>query len=265
MMAVDLSAAITAILTGLQPSEAHLLQTITEAGAVKGTVAGAEAVGRRIIGQEPGAAAIELALARAVKRYSTTEAGLSIAGPLLKRKGFLAEPEVAEQFAAVLRHEAPDYDQVGQRWRKALHEAPATWDFDAEAETLLGYFREEVMQLEATRGPLEAHILDDIADNVAALRRELADIQDLIGAGLANVFTNLDPVIRTHLHDQTWLVVEKHGGFVGISVTVPEVHPLLGHAGRIPEPRARWSSTTGRLPASGGFFGRLVGVAHDVN
>ena len=134
--------------------------------------------------KDPIRKALEIAVGRAIKQYATSSGNAGLAVPLLQRRGFLSQPEVAAQFAEALRRGgAPDAELIGQRWKAALKQPLPERDLTAEARVLLGYFREEADWIELLRSVKEVRALADIQDDV----RRLTDTVDAGAAGFGDL------------------------------------------------------------------------------
>lgn len=229
--------------------------------------------------KDPIRKALELAIGRAIKLYVTSNGNADLAGPLLQRRGFLSQLEVAAQFAEALRRGgAPDAELIGQRWQEALKQAPVGRNLTSEAEILLGYFREEADWIELLRSVKEVRALAVIQDDMRrladtvdvgaaglgeldeqlrAIRSELASIADL-AAQLGGMTRGLKAGVRIHLYDQTALIDEKTRGFVGRNFVFNQVRGFIddssyGYCYVVAHPGVGKTSLAAQLVKTGRF------------
>lgn len=165
---------------------------------------------------------IELALLRAVRQYTTENAAVGLAGPLLRPDGPLADPQVRALLEGALAGGvAAAALALGQRWRTAMARPPAERDLDEEARVLLGYFRNHARKA----GPANSEETDDLDRDLADVRTELAGLAELVvplGPGGHGT-----PAVRMHHYDQTKLIEAKTRGFVGRRFVFEEVTKTL--------------------------------------
>ena len=172
--------------------------------------------------------ALRLALALAVRKYSTSNNSQVIARPLLGRKSILRQDDVAQQFAAALVEKfEPDAELVGNRWRERVPNPPLGCDFTKEAQILIGYFMNQRLWVSDVLERRELDVLErmsadigSIAHQADAVENELAHLLEMLenGFGIASVRG------VNHLRfDQTAYIEEHTRGFVGRRAILGEI------------------------------------------
>jgi hypothetical protein len=88
---------------------------------------------------DPNKNAIKHALRRAIQQYATSRLRLGLVSPLLQKKSFLNQPDVAKELALIVSFERePDAELIGRKWKASIDNPPSGCDFTREA-TLVNY------------------------------------------------------------------------------------------------------------------------------
>ena len=170
--------------------------------------------------------AFELALGEALKRYATNGNRFFIAEPLLRKDGPLTEQSVANELAQVLRFDRePNYQLIGDRWKKALTEPPTWIDFNQEAKIFVNHLRNELKISEVFGPVMEQKTLQDINDkasvstdalyNIVDSLNELRSMMDAPMSDLMRAIAGASFSIQEQVRDFTWYVEDKTVDFVG--------------------------------------------------
>ncbi|WP_189298896.1 ATP-binding protein [Streptomyces albospinus] len=175
--------------------------------------------------RDPSKKAFQRALGRAIERYCETEQRLTLARPLLARRGPLSKDEVTAELGKVLRHDAtPDPAVLAEHWRATMEE-PVTADLNAEAGALLELLHTELRDEELFRPVFAQQSLDAIAEEAATstgsleqLVESLSNLTELADSHLAELTDTIRaarPALSAHVRSWTCLINERTQGFVG--------------------------------------------------
>ncbi|MCZ7570789.1 MAG: hypothetical protein M5U01_19695 [Ardenticatenaceae bacterium] len=182
---------------------------------------------------DPTRKAFQHALGAALHRYATSGSRLSLAQPLLDKKGPLTQREVVEELTQIVRFvRDPNYQLIGERWKWALVIAPTQCNFTDEAQVLVDYLRTELRATDVFRPVFDSKDLRAIATHTAAIAastaasaQSLSEIQKQLGslatlldtrlAELSRAFLNAPFNIRDEIRDDSAYIEEKTRDFVG--------------------------------------------------
>jgi hypothetical protein len=177
--------------------------------------------------KSPTKKALKQALGEALTQYAESQPERKIlAQPLLRRKSLLAEKDIANELAQVVKFvRAPDVVLIGKRWRDELDNPPPGRDFTSEAKLLIGYFTDELKATPTFAPVFEVASLDflvahteEAVESLASIEKHLDSLISLMGsqfAPLAQGFAQAPVGIREHILDFSRYITEKTGGFVG--------------------------------------------------
>src|SRR5260221_13515937 len=129
--------------------------------------------------KSPTKKALKQALGEALTRYAESQpARRGIAEPLLRRKSLLAEKDIANELAQVVKFvRAPDVVLIGKRWRDELDNPPSGRDFTNEAQVLVKYFTDELKANPTFAPVFEVASLDFLVDYAEVSAESLASIE----------------------------------------------------------------------------------------
>lgn len=191
---------------------------------------------------DPTEKAMQGAIGTALQRYAIGPR-LMLARPFIEKEGLLTDPEVSEEFAAVLRFDRqPNTQLIGEKWQSALEEPPKWRDFAREAEILLEYFENELKNTEVFRPVFQAKSLNAIeinsaiaADSLKNVEQQLISIAELMDArfgDLSRHFLNSPASIRDEIRDFTRYIEEKTRSFVGRQFVFDAVKQFINNNSR---------------------------------
>jgi len=188
---------------------------------------------------DPTKKALKQALGEALARYVVSQPERKIlAGPLLRRKSLLAEKDIANELAQVVKFvRAPDVVLIGKRWRDELDHPPPGRDFTNEAQVLVQYVTDELKATSTFAPVFVVKRLDSLvahaevsAESLASIEKHLASLISLMSsqfATLARRFAGAPVGIREHIRDFSLYVAEKTGGFVGRHFLFQEIQEFI--------------------------------------
>jgi hypothetical protein len=183
--------------------------------------------------------ALKMALGQALTRYIMSQPERKvIAQPLLRRKSLLAEKDVANELAQVIKFvREPNAHLIGKRWRDELDNPPSWRDFTSEAKLLLDYFTDELKATPTFAPVFAVARLDAIAFQVEISAESLASVEKLLGSLLSLMESQFETLaqtlvrapfgIREHIRDFSPYIAEKTSGFVGRRFLFQEIQAFI--------------------------------------
>lgn len=188
---------------------------------------------------DPTKKALKKALGQALTRYAESQPERKmIAKPLLRKKSLLAEKDIANELAQVVKFvRAPDVVLIGKRWRDELDNPPPGRDFTNEAQVLVRYFTDE-LRATPTFAPLfGAAALDSLTDqtevsveSLASIEKHLASLISLLDSQFAKLtqrFTEAPIGIHQYIRDFSLYITRKTESFVGRSFLFQEIQEFI--------------------------------------
>lgn len=174
---------------------------------------------------EPSRKAYKRALARAIDRYAAGDR-LILAAPLLDKKSILADEEVADELAQIMRFQgAPDLEVIGSKWKAALPDVPAIYNFTEEGQRFVGFLTDELRETDVFRPAFEAKALERsafsaevAADSLENIEEQLADLNELLTSQLGTLLTEFSQAsenIHAEIRSFSSYINDKTKGFVG--------------------------------------------------
>ncbi len=188
---------------------------------------------------DPTKKALKKALGEALTLYVTSQPERKIiAQPLLRRKSLLAEQDIANELAQVVKFvREPNTILIGKRWRDELDDPPPWRDFTSEAKVLVDYFRDELKATPTFAPVFEVARLDAIAAHAEIAAESLASVEKLLGSllslmdsqfgTLAQIIAGASIDIREHIRDFSSYIAEKTGSFVGRQFLFQEIQAFI--------------------------------------
>jgi hypothetical protein len=188
---------------------------------------------------DPTKKAIKKALGEALTRYVTSQPERKvIAKPLLRRKSLLAEKDIADELAQVVKFvREPNAILIGRRWRDELDNPPSWCDFSTEAKLLVDYFTDELKATPTFAPVFEVAKLDSLAahaevsaESLASIEKYLGSLVSLIGTQfetLAQRFAGASIGLREHILDFSLYITEKTESFVGRDFLFQEIQEFI--------------------------------------
>jgi ATPase family associated with various cellular activities (AAA) len=183
--------------------------------------------------------ALKKALGEALTRYVASQPERKIiAEPLLRRKSLLAEKDIANELAQVVKFvRAPDVVLIGKRWHDELANPPSWRDFTNEAKLLIDYFTDELKATPTFAPVFEVATLDSLAAYAEVSAESLASIEKLLGSfislidsqfeTLAQRFAGASTGVRERIRDFSLYITEKTGSFVGRHFLFQEIQEFI--------------------------------------
>jgi len=141
--------------------------------------------------RDPTKKALKQALGEALTRYVVSQPERKIiAGPLLRKRSLLAEKDIANELAQVVKFvREPDVVLIGKRWRDELDNPPSGRDFTNEAQVLVKYFTDELKATPTFAPVFEVASLNSLAahtevsaESLASIEKQLASLISLMGS-----------------------------------------------------------------------------------
>ncbi len=182
---------------------------------------------------------LKMALGQALTRYIMSQPERKIiARPLLRRKSLLAEKDVANELAQVVKFvREPNAYLIGKRWRDELDNPPSWRDFTSEAKLLLDYFTVELKATPTFAPAFAVKRLDAIAFQVEISAESLASVEKLLGSLLSLMESQFEMLaqtlvrapfgIREHIRDFSPYIAEKTSDFVGRRFLFQEIQAFI--------------------------------------
>ncbi len=188
---------------------------------------------------DPTKKALKKALGEALTLYITSQPERKIiAQPLLRRKSLLAEQDIANELAQVVKFvREPNTILIGKRWRDELDDPPPWRDFTLESKLLVDYFRDELKATPTFAPVFEVAKLDAIAAHAEIAAESLASVEKLLGSllslmdsqfgTLAQTIAGASIGIREQIRDFSPYIAEKTDSFVGRYFLFQEIQEFI--------------------------------------
>jgi hypothetical protein len=188
---------------------------------------------------DPTKKALKQALGEALTRYVASQPERKIiAKPLLRRKSLLAEKDIANELAQVVKFvRTPDVVLIGKRWYDELDNPPPGRDFTSEAQVLVKYFTDELKATPTFAPVFEVARLDSLAAHAEVSAESLASIEKLLGSLISLIGSQFETLtqrfagasigIREHIRDFSLYITEKTGSFVGRDFLFQEIQEFI--------------------------------------
>jgi len=188
---------------------------------------------------DPTMKALKKALGEALTLYVTSQPERKIiAQPLLRRKSLLAEQDIANELAQVVKFvREPNTILIGKRWRDELDDPPPWRDFTLESKLLVDYFRDELKATPTFAPVFEVAKLDAIAAHAEIAAESLASVEKLLGSllslmdsqfgTLAHTIAGASIGIREQIRDFSPYIAEKTDSFVGRHFLFQEIQEFI--------------------------------------
>ncbi len=188
---------------------------------------------------DPTKKALKKALGQALTRYVRRSLEHKvIAQPLLRRKSLLAEKDVADELAQVVKFvREPNTLFIGRRWREEFDHPPVWCDFAHEAQVLVDYFRDELKATPTFAPVFEVARLDALTgyaevstESLANIEKELSSLPPLLESQfgkLAQMIAGASLGIHEHICDFSLDIAEKTEGFVGRDFLFREIQEFI--------------------------------------
>lgn len=188
---------------------------------------------------DPTKRALKKALGQALIRYIMSQPERKvIAQPLLRRKSLLAEKDIADELAQIVKFvREPNTLLIGRRWRDELDDPPPWCDFTNEAKVLVDYLTDELQAIPTFAPVFVMKRLDVIAVHAEVSAESLASVEKLIESlfsliesqfkTLAQTFAGASIGIREPIRDFSPYIAEKTSGFVGRRFLFQEIQEFI--------------------------------------
>jgi hypothetical protein len=188
---------------------------------------------------DPTKKALKKALGQALTRYVMSKPERKVlAQPLLRRKSILAEKEIADELAQVVKFvREPNTLLIGSRWRNELDHPPSWCDFTNEAKVLVDYFTDELKATPTFTPVFEVAKLDALAVHAEVSAESLASVEKLLESlfsliesqfkSLAQTFAEASIGIREPIRDFSPYIAEKTNEFVGRRFLFQEIQEFI--------------------------------------
>jgi len=188
---------------------------------------------------DPTKKAIRKALGQALTRYVISQPERKgIAKPLLRRKSLLAEKDIADELAQVVRFvREPNALLIGRRWHDELDNPPAWCDFTHEAKVLIDYFTDELKATPTFAPVFEVAKLDAIAIHTKEAAESLVSIEDSLDLLISLLSSQFETFLQTtagashdireHIRDFSDYIADKAEGFVGRQFLFQEIQAFI--------------------------------------
>lgn len=169
----------------------------------------------------------ENALLDAIKNYATSSGTrLDIVQPLLHQDSILKEHSIAVELSQIIRFDRePNYELIGERWKKAIDEPPSWRNFTYEAKLLLDFFKDELKNTNHFRPVFDSKLLENVNNQLetsntiqTSIDKKLEQLVQAVESqygDLIRKFARTDSNIRETIQDYTRYIEEKTQNFVG--------------------------------------------------